>query len=261
MQENCNQQARILNRLSEDTKAVLSDARALNPRKGDDIFWFLAHGVREYKMRYGRMPQTCAVKDVHTTTNFFMELKKLYTQAAQEAADEVLHIAKRTLQLTERPIPENLPQLCTQFCANCWDLCAVKYNPVAEEWGRMKKPTVMCGDGRALVIYHLFRAAKLFAQTHGHYPGYEHPDADACALKECLALSKGTDSGVPIDPFEEKYFAELLRYGGAEVNTTSSIVGGIASAEIVKLVQQRRVPVRDIVVYDGLTCSISTLHL
>lgn len=60
----------------------------------------------------------------------------------------------------------------------------------------------------------------------------------------------------------ERCAREYVRYGGGEINAVASIVGAVAAQESIKLLQQRRVPVADALVFDGnAVCGFATIRI
>jgi len=64
--------------------------------------------------------------------------------------------------------------------------------------------------------------------------------------------------GVSADP---KMLEEMVRFGGCELHVTSSVVGGIASQEAVKLMTKQYSPLTNTLIYDGLHGKMQTLEL
>jgi len=52
--------------------------------------------------------------------------------------------------------------------------------------------------------------------------------------------------------------SEFERVGKNELHTTSAILGGILSQEVIKIVTQQFVPLNDTLVFDGVSSKIAT---
>lgn len=111
-------------------------------------------------------------------------------------------------------------------------------------------------------FYVLLRAADRFAATHGRPPGaYDGQlDEDVAQLKATAAqvLSECGVSGVAVN---DDYVVEICRCGGCELHVIAALVGGIAAQEAIKLATEQFVPVTGTLVYNGITCTTSTLDL
>jgi amyloid beta precursor protein binding protein 1 len=121
-----------------------------------------------------------------------------------------------------------------------------------------------------------FRACQVFCHREGRYPGCievcgdgpdENKDAlekDASHLLDILRetilpnykLSLSDEHSDPESPLNEtnmhEICRELTRYGNAEVHTVSSVVGGVASQEAVKIITGQYVPLNNTYVYNGI---------
>jgi amyloid beta precursor protein binding protein 1 len=121
-----------------------------------------------------------------------------------------------------------------------------------------------------------FRACQDFCHNEGRYPGCvevcgdgpnENKNAlekDASRLLEILReavlpnykLSLSDEHSDPESPLNEtnmqKICRELTRYGNAEVHTVSSVVGGVASQEAVKIITGQYVPLNNTYIYNGI---------
>eukprot|EP00439_Symbiodinium_sp_Y106_P054880 s322_g7.t1 len=58
-----------------------------------------------------------------------------------------------------------------------------------------------------------------------------------------------------------KMIEEVVRYGGCELHTTSSVLGGITSQEVVKLVTKQYSPFCNTLLYDGLQGKMQVLEM
>ncbi len=53
----------------------------------------------------------------------------------------------------------------------------------------------------------------------------------------------------------------MCRYEGSHLHTISSILGGIASQEAVKLITHQFIPLNNTLVYNGIKCEAETYSL
>mmetsp|Transcript_9235 Transcript_9235/g.24913 ORF Transcript_9235/g.24913 Transcript_9235/m.24913 type:complete len:87 (+) Transcript_9235:1481-1741(+) len=57
-----------------------------------------------------------------------------------------------------------------------------------------------------------------------------------------------------IPGINEDMIGELVRCGGVELHCIASIVGAVASQEVIKLLTHQMVPICGTLVYDGINC-------
>ena len=65
-------------------------------------------------------------------------------------------------------------------------------------------------------------------------------------------LLLGNDDGDDENNNVVRICKELTRYGNAEIHTISSVVGGVASEEAVKILTEQYVPLNNTYVYNGI---------
>eukprot|EP00435_Cladocopium_sp_Y103_P023124 s1615_g5.t1 len=65
---------------------------------------------------------------------------------------------------------------------------------------------------------------------------------------------------VKVSP-DPKMVEEVVRYGGCELHTTSSVLGGITSQEVVKLVAKQYSPLCNTLILDGLHGKMQVLEV
>lgn len=63
-------------------------------------------------------------------------------------------------------------------------------------------------------------------------------------------MTKTNELGVTADVVE--YSQEVARYEGRELHNISSVIGGVASQEIVKILAKQYVPLNNTVLFDGI---------
>jgi amyloid beta precursor protein binding protein 1 len=59
----------------------------------------------------------------------------------------------------------------------------------------------------------------------------------------------------------ERAIEEMCRYGNAEVNAVTAILGGVAAQEVIKLCTQQYVPVDNTFIFDGNTQKSASVRL
>lgn len=59
---------------------------------------------------------------------------------------------------------------------------------------------------------------------------------------------------------EERVY-EVCRYGGAELHSVSSILGGCAAQEVIKVITNQYKPLNNIFIYDAINCTSASFCL
>jgi amyloid beta precursor protein binding protein 1 len=119
-----------------------------------------------------------------------------------------------------------------------------------------------------LLWYIALRACDHFYSKHGYYPGRDNRElalhSDACELQHqieaVMKMLNLEDNDLVKSTLccaeEEKQMAfakEMTRYFNAEVHSVSSLIGGVASQEAVKLITSQYIPIDCLYLFNGLT--------
>jgi amyloid beta precursor protein binding protein 1 len=117
-----------------------------------------------------------------------------------------------------------------------------------------------------VVWYAALRAADAFAQAHGRVPGAAAGDDLAADAEEVLRLGHALLARAGVDEagraaLSIKHAAEVVRYGGCELQMTAAIIGGIAAQEAVKILTHQYVPLDNTYVYSGITGISAVMQL
>jgi len=123
-------------------------------------------------------------------------------------------------------------------------------------------------DEDSLIQWYIaLRAADRIRQDTGSWPGAACADDDeeslAAALAALTAAANKIVATYEAEDFsaDSKMLQELVRYGGSELHVTSSVLGGIAAQEAVKLLTKQYVPLNNTLLYDGLRGKMQTLEV
>mmetsp|Transcript_8011 Transcript_8011/g.10748 ORF Transcript_8011/g.10748 Transcript_8011/m.10748 type:complete len:612 (+) Transcript_8011:154-1989(+) len=95
-------------------------------------------------------------------------------------------------------------------------------------------------DGRALSLLSDVKEIQLYIEDIVTNLGLDETDM----MKQTL-LSLGDDE-------ESKHAVEIVRYYNAEVHNVGSVLGGVASQEVVKVITGQYVPLNDTYIYNGI---------
>ena len=79
-------------------------------------------------------------------------------------------------------------------------------------------------------------------------------------LKQCVTeVTK--ELNLSSTPMLEDLVSEFCRWGGAEMHTFSSVMGGIASQEATKAVTNQYIPLNNTFIFNGASGTTSALEL
>ena len=258
-QAKCNKSVFASNRVKPLLNAALSDVRALQPSKTDDDFWFVVHGVVHFRNKHGgSLPQPGHLPDFRSGTHWYRELQELFKKKAFDDASEVFTHVQRALRDAGRNEHDIHLGFVEEFCANVYEAATVSFAQIDDEYhpNGLSRPLKLYTNqpDSFLIWYAVHRAARLFREKYGRPPGgvdsSDHA-ADAAVLRQILNDNDPqTVLSRPADDINDVVH-EFARYGGGELCSTASIVGAVVAQEAIKLIQKRRVPLKDAIVFDG----------
>jgi len=235
-------------------------------------FWIVARAISQFVRDCGKLPLAGSLPDMTASTDMYVKLQEIYgSRAGGDSAAINAHIAAIQKDLgAEKIIP---PDYVQRFCRNAQHCEVFSYRsiddelrPCSVEEGGLDLAEE-AGDEDSLIQWYLaFRAAERFREERGHWPGALCGDGEAALAGDLAALAKAAGGivdaykaeGVTADP---KMLEELVRYGGCELHTTSSVLGGIASQEAVKLLTAQYSPLNNTLIFDGLNGKSQALEL
>jgi len=248
--------------IPSNTQAILNDPKCANP-PSDSKFWILAKAVKEFienkEEGNGYVPLPGAIPDMTATTNGYIAIQKLYQDKATRDSSFVHQRASKILQSLGKSADWISLDEVKKFCKNINLLQLVRFTTLEKEYDSSYMSSKssyfnseLNNPESSLIWYIMLRAARRFHNKYGRYPGQQTNSVkeDVSHLKTCLTqlLSEwGINSTIEYD----NYCQEIVRYGASEIHTIASLMGGVASQEIIKLITHQYLPVANTFIYNG----------
>lgn len=252
--------------IPDDIRKILNDAMANHPLQSEvnSKFWILIRSLKEFVNQKGMLPLRGTLPDMFSDSKRYIELQKLYKTKADEDIASVESFVREAVSDLQLPASFVSFDDIKLLCKNAFflkvqrglsvhdelkqDLCAHKIN------GSLQSMPPFAVD-----IYLLFRAImRLFDDKVGdRYNLSSMKDFEK--LKKLLSdviQDIRCDVAVPL-----MYMEEILRCNVSEFHTTASILGGVCSQEVIKIITKQFVPIDDIFVYDGISQQTTSMKL
>jgi len=245
--------------IPDAVKEVL-ELQTSNPKSD---FWIVARAVSQFVRDCGKLPLAGSLPDMTATTDWYVKLQEIYSsRAGGDCAAINAHIAGIQRELGVDGAVSS--EFVSRFCQNAQYAEVFKFRtledecrPCSTEEGGVDLAEEASDEESLIQWYLALRAAEKFRAERGHLPGALCGDGEAALSSDVAALTvMGTSlvdsykvEGVTIDP---KMLEEVVRYGGCELHTTSSVLAGIASQEVIKLLTKQYSPLNNTLIYDGL---------
>jgi amyloid beta precursor protein binding protein 1 len=235
---------------------------------------------------YGFPPLNGSIPDMTASTSHYIELQNIYKTKAQSDMDEMKNLIQSLHDVKGDGItfPQVSDDELSIFCKNIYNLRLTKTRSFSDEY-----QFVYSSDGQKQEIlgelvaesfdpyaaapqtpmlwFLALRAADAFYDECGYYPGKDSRvlalDSDAKIVQEKLKMvvdKMGLSDNELIastlfsteEDMKNAFAEEVTRYYNAEVHNISSVVGGVASQEAVKLITKQYLPMHGTYIYNGI---------
>jgi len=233
------------NYLPDPVPELLQEAETT---QSTEIFWSYLKSLSRFIKEKGRSPCSGNIPDFHSDTKSYVAIKNAYNAMAAEDAQIMLQYLKETVgkdvQIDEHDF--------FTFCKNWHTLACHHYRTLEEEFASVSTDWINEGES-GFGWYFVIRAADTFQQTHGKPPGpadVQELTALVTALTKDIANPCAEEEGATFT-VESRFIEEMCRAEGAEIVTISSIMGGIASQEIIKMLTRQFTPVNNTLIFEG----------
>jgi amyloid beta precursor protein binding protein 1 len=242
------------------------DVLELRTSNSRNEFWIVAKAVAHFARDCGKLPLAGSLPDMTASTEWYTKLQEIY--ASRASGDCAAIVARCALDPDATGLS---PEYVTRFCKNALNVEVFRFrslkdelqNPVSPEEGGLDLACESEDEDSLIHWYLALRAADQFREKYRHWPGFQCSES-ACAGEAALLAEEAKQvvecykAEITCDP---KTLEEVVRYGGCELHVTSSVLGGIASQEAVKLITKQYAPLNNTLIYDGLHGKMQTLEV
>ncbi|EEB19276.1 NEDD8-activating enzyme E1 regulatory subunit, putative [Pediculus humanus corporis] len=249
-------------------KQILDDDACINLTSKSKPFWVLAKALRDFIENEGNgcLPLRGSLPDMTANTFSYIALQQIYHTQAAKDADIVFRRVQQLLRELNQS-PDTISEADTKlFCKHASELQLVRGTCITDEYqGKNTSLQSIVSEleppGSMLLYYLLLRGVEKFYGEYNRYPGECNDDVqpDIVQLKGCIAKLLGEWGSGPLS--KDDYVHEICRYGGCELHSISSFVGGCAAHEIIKLITKQYLPIQNTFIYDGMSSITATFSL
>jgi len=253
--------------IPQSAQDVFDDDLCKNLNSKSTDFWFLAAAVKEFIANEGQgtLPVQGRVPDMHADTDRYIKLQTLYRRKARNDINSVRNHLNNLLKQHGRA-PESIPDYdVKEFCKNACYIRALHFRSIQQEHTSPNKSEIqdhLMNPESAMPHYVMFRAADRFFEKNNRYPGQEKDSDLEADGQELLKIVKElfSEFGAEYADSFEGHVKEMVRYGACELHNISSLIGGVAGQELIKLCTKQRVPLNNTWIYSGITSHSCTFE-
>jgi len=249
------------------------------------VFDVLLVALKRFIDQKGYPPLNGSIPDMASSTESYIHLQEIYKKKADEDKNDMRRLVE---QLVSEFGSDFIPVVSDDdlgiLCKNIFNIRLLKTRSFIDEYlnryiSNEEKEEILeelvavtydpyeVPEHTPLLWYIALRACDHFYDKHGYFPGKDNRElalhSDACELQHQIEnvvkmlnlenndLVKSTLCCTDED--KQMIFAkEMTRYFNAEIHNVSSVVGGVASQEAVKLITSQYVPIDCLYIYNGL---------
>jgi len=241
---------------------------SLGMRRQQLSFWMLCAGVAAFVDGEGGglLPTAGVIPDMVADTATYVALQTIYQQ--QSLADMQSVHAHVQQVCTMESLPADLIPIdvLKPFCKNALNLEVIDYTTIEGEYtaanGSASIAAALDDGASSGTLYVLLRAAQAFRAERSFWPGEDDfsVESDMPVLKQ-FVTEVAKELGLSTCAISDDLVHEFCRWGGSELHSIASVMGGIASQEAIKAITRQYVPCNNTFIFNGMTGTTSSLKL
>lgn len=249
--------------IPEHVQTILDDENCTNLSQKSSPFWIMCSALREMVQKEGVLPIRGTLPDMAADTQSYITLQNIYQRHAQNQAESIYRRTSeiaRNFGLSQDVVPEHEVKY---FCKHSSELHLIRGSCIADEYQQTSLDlSSYLEDPDSLIFYYvILRGLERFISEFNTYPGQldDQVEPDLLKLKGIIGklLSEWGYSHV----LRDERVHEVCRYGGAELHSVSSILGGCAAQEVIKVVTHQYKPLNNTFIYDAINSTSATFCL
>jgi len=227
----------------------------LNLTRSSANFWLVANAVKQFYEEHKVLPLSGGVPDMKATSAGYIKLQTVYKSKARADVAEVTKSVRQLEVSLNRPRGSQVPASeIEQFCKNA-SFVRVLTNPLKQPLPELRliqqDPKTLAKLPAALTNYDTI--SQIFLAMN-------MDSISESTLSELKALEDEIEGGT-LEERIAKAIDEVQRCEGGEMHNTSSVTGGMAAQEVIKLLTRQYVPVDGVVVWDGIRAKTEVVKI
>uniref|UniRef100_A0AAR5P3F2 NEDD8-activating enzyme E1 regulatory subunit n=1 Tax=Dendroctonus ponderosae TaxID=77166 RepID=A0AAR5P3F2_DENPD len=247
----------------DHVQVILDDDCCTNLTQSSSSFWIMCAALREMVEAEGALPVRGTLPDMAADTNSYVTLQNIYQKRAQQQVEVIYRRASqiaRNLGLSQETITESEVKY---FCKHSSELHLIRGTCIADEYQKTNLDlTAYLEDPDSLIFYYVvLRGLERFIGEFNAYPGQFEDQVEPDILKLKGVIGKLLSEWGYSHALREERVYEVCRYGTAELHSVSSILGGCAAQEVIKVITNQYKPLNNIFIYDGINCTSASFCL
>ncbi|CAM6089778.1 unnamed protein product [Calypogeia fissa] len=253
--------------IKSELLSVLND-KSVEVDSTSSNFWVMVAALKLFMENEGQgePPLDGSVPDMHSYTDYYIRLQRVYQARAEADASAVEARVRSILKEIGRDPDSISKPAIKHFCKNARNLRVLRYSTLADEFSSRSSAELQKlsadEDSSNVALYVLLRAVDHFAASYNRYPGVvdRELEEDVSRLKT-VTVRLLSDMDIPGVSLPEDLVYELCRFGAAELHCVAAVIGGIAAQEAIKLLTRQFLPISGPLIYNALSATSLVLNL
>lgn len=149
------------------------------------------------------------------------------------------------------------------FCRESAHIYVFRGTKIADEYSAKYAATQVAENvdvpGSLIAHYVVLRAMERFQTEFGCMPGECEVETDTSRIKN-LVSKLLIDWGIH-SPITDELAHEICRYGGSEIHSVSSFMGGCVAHEAIKMITRQYKPICNTLIYDAVNVETASFEM
>ncbi|XP_026284162.1 NEDD8-activating enzyme E1 regulatory subunit [Frankliniella occidentalis] len=246
-------------------REILDDDACVNLTSKSKPFWIMAKAIRDFVENEGKghLPLRGSVPDMTAKTDYYVALQQVYYEHAARDTDVVYRRVQQLLHQLNQTADTISESDVKQFCKFAACLHVMRGSKIADEYHPKSTNNMLIAQelenpDSMMVYYVMLRGVDRFYSEYNLYPGEFEVEPDIVKLKSCISkLLNEWGCGMLA---KDDYVHEICRYGGSELHSVSSFMGGCVAQEVIKFITHQYKPINNTFIYDAMTSNTVTYN-
>ncbi|CAI2167652.1 14243_t:CDS:10 [Funneliformis geosporum] len=265
-------------KVPRQVEEIFKDSSCENITAESSNFWIIVRAIREFVSNEGLLPLAGSVPDMKAYTSGYVAMQNIYRQKAKEDISIVRVHVHDILTSIGRSIDSISDDEIDSCCKHASFIQVLRYRSLQEEYiTDPKKSDIgrwLRDSQESIVNYVLIRAMDRFYESHNRYPdaatffleddaeeASEEARSEFSTLKTYVNILLGEWDITNYPEHLDNYIHEICRAGGSELANIASLLGGMVSQEVIKLITRQYIPINNTIVFDGVKSTSSSYIL
>lgn len=218
------------------------------------FFWILIRALKSFVELYDNLPLPGTLPDMASDTNNYITLQNIYREKATKDKELFIEELKKVLTYVGRldGLTDLEMELINIFCKNSHSIhvtsgsTQISSKQLLEQMLSNKSNDYDNEEYNHLAIYYGIMTFNHFVKQNGHIPD----ESDYDKFIELFGKVFECDPDLPLSAL--KTFKEIVCHSSSHYHNISSLIGGIASQEVLKIATSQYVPLDNLYIFDGI---------